>query len=458
MLYTDAHALEEDLRPVLRWDESGVQITALDSLVTHKLDKLVHNAVFHTDSKVRETAFWFIWSAGTAFGAVSSSIDGLYQAFGQGKGRNHTVPAMNLRGLTYMTAQAAFRAARKMEAGAFIFEIARSEIGYTEQRPSEYAACILAAAMKTGFRGPVFLQGDHFQLNAKKYADNPDKELGAVRDLTAEAIRAGFFNIDIDSSTLVNLAQPTVRQQQEVNSRLTAELTEHVRSLEPKGVTVSVGGEIGEVGKRNSTVEELRAYMDQYLEILGKGRRGISKISVQSGTTHGGVPLPDGRIAEVKLDFGTLQELSRVAREAYGLSGAVQHGASTLPDEAFHRFPEVGTAEIHLATGFQNLLYEHEAFPEELRSSIYQYLKERHRDEWKKDQTEEQFLYQTRKKAFGPFKKQMWELPQSTLDRLSRSLEEKFSFLFRKLNVGQTRELTAEHVKLVKVSRPRPAC
>ena len=55
-----------------------------------------------------------------------------------------------------------------------------------------------------------------------------------------------------------------------------------------------------------------------------------------------------------------LGRLGEVARQ-YGLAGAVQHGASTLPDSMFHRFPEVETAEIHLATGWQNALYDHPA-------------------------------------------------------------------------------------------------
>ena len=137
-------------------------------------------------------------------------------------------------------------------------------------------------------------------------------------------------------------------------------------------MTISVGGEIGEVGTQNSTVEELRAYLDGYrreLEERAPGAKGISKVSVQTGTSHGGVPLPDGGVAEVKLDFEVLRELGVVARE-YGLAGAVQHGASTLPDELFHRFPAVETAEIHLATGFQNALYEHPAFPEALHREI----------------------------------------------------------------------------------------
>src|SRR4029453_11557690 len=105
------------------------------------------------------------------------------------------------------------------------------------------------------------------------------------------------------------------------------------------------------------------------LDRRAPGAKGISKVSVQTGTSHGGVPLPDGGVAEGKLDFEVLRELGVLARE-YALAGAVQHGASTLPDELFHRFPAVETAEIHLATGFQNLMYEHPAFPASLHRAI----------------------------------------------------------------------------------------
>ena len=186
-----------------------------------------------------------------------------------------------------------------------------------------------------------------------------------IRRACRLAIDAGYRNIDIDSSTLVDLSKPNVDEEQRENYRRAAELTALIRTLETDGVTVSVGGEIGEVGTQNSTVAELRAYLDGYrreLDARAPGATGISKVSVQTGTSHGGVPLPDGGVAEVKLDFEVLRELGVVARE-YGLAGAVQHGASTLPDELFHRFPAVETAEIHLATGFQNALYEHPGLP-----------------------------------------------------------------------------------------------
>ncbi len=186
--------------------------------------------------------------------------------------------------------------------------------------------------------------------------------------------------------------------------------------------------------------------MSGYLARLGPNVKGISKISVQTGTTHGGVVLPDGKIASVELDFDTLKGLSKVAREEYGMSGAVQHGASTLPDEAFHLFPEVGTAEVHLATGFQNIIYDSSHFPQGLMRKINQHLLKQYSDERKPSDTEEQFLYKTRKKAFGDFKKEIWGIPADNLMEIGETLEERFIYLFQKLNVFDTVDLVNKQV------------
>ncbi|MBI1823948.1 MAG: class II fructose-bisphosphate aldolase, partial [Nitrospirae bacterium] len=288
----------------------------------------------------------------------------------------------------------------------------------------------------------------------KKYSEDPKKEIDGLKTLIQEAIEAGFYNIDIDTSTLVDLNQPTVKEQQRVNFELAAELSAHIRSLEPRGITISIGGEIGEVGGKNSTIDELEAYMDNYLEVLHSRYQvttGISKISIQTGTSHGGVPLADGTVAKVKLDFETLKSLSRVSREKYHLSGAVQHGASTLPDEAFDRFPATGTSEIHLATGFQNLMYEHPQFPSDLKEEIYQYLRDHLSEEQKKGETDEQFIYKTRKKGFGFFKERIWNLPQATRKEIGSSLETKFDFLFKKLKSVNTYDRVKKVISIVPV-------
>lgn len=420
-----------------------------------KLDRLVCNAVFNEKSDLKNLSRWIIRQSGCALGIMPASIQELYERMGKGEYTGFTVPAINIRGLTYDVARAIIRAAKKNDVGAFIFEIAKSEVGYTAQRPSEYAAVVHAAAIREGYRGPLFIQGDHFQVNAKKYAEDPEKEFNTVRDLIKEALEADFYNIDIDTSTLVDLSKSDIVEQQRLNFELAAKLTSYIRENQPDGIMVSVGGEIGEVGGKNSTEEELRVYMDNYLKAI-KDKKGISKISIQTGTTHGGVPLPDGSIAKVKLDFNTLEKLSKVARDEYGLSGAVQHGASTLPGDAFDKFPQTGTAEVHLATEFQNMIYENEQFPKDLKEEIYDYLKKNCADERKEGQTDEQFIYKTRKKAFGPFKAKVWNLSNDVKENIGAAIEDKFVFLFDKLNVGNTKKIVDETIKPVEIMKSPP--
>lgn len=384
-------------------------------------------------------------------GIYLSSIHQLYAARGKGEFSGFTVPAINLRGMTYDLARAIFRVAKRNNSAAFIFEIAKSEMGYTNQTPLEYASVVLAAAIKEGFSGAVFIQGDHFQANAKKFQENPEKELEGLKALITDAIESGFYNIDIDSSTLVDLSQPDVKKQQYNNYEVCAKITQFIRQIQPRGVEVSVGGEIGEVGSKNSTPDELHAFMQGYRERLRKGRSGISKISVQTGTSHGGVVLPDGTVAQVKLDFDTLKTLSEIARKEYGLAGAVQHGASTLPAEAFHKFAETETSEVHLATEFQNMIYESKHFPAQLRTKIYEWLKVNAAAEKKEGETEEQFIYKTRKKALGPFKKEIMGLSQEVRDAIAGEIEEKFEFLFKQLNAVNNRELVDKYVTLKRV-------
>ena len=158
--------------------------------------------------------------------------------------------------------------------------------------------------------------------------------------------------------------------------------------------------------------------------------------------------MADGSVAKVKLDFDVLKAISDAARTKYGLGGTVQHGASTLPDEMFHRFPECGAVEVHLATGFQNLLYEHPAFPESFKAHVYEHLASACAKERKEGETDEQFYYKTRKKGFGgALKREWWSLPTAVRHELGSALEEKFAFLIGQLGVAKSRDTVARFVK-----------
>lgn len=456
-MFKDIKTLNETLARISYWEKDGLIVTDVATLRDKIIDELVYTAVFAEDITLKNAARWSIRALALALDIIPSSIHELYMAIGRKEIGGFTVPAVNIRGMTYDVVRQIFKLAKKEAIGPFIFEIAKTEISYTDQRPAEYASCILAAAIKEGYKGPVFIQGDHFQFSRRKFSEDPESELESIKILTQEAIEAGFFNIDIDASTLVDYSRPTLIEQQKENYECTAKLTNFIRKIEPKGITISIGGEIGHIGGKNSTVEEFEAFMEGYLNTLKQFGEmpGISKISVQTGTSHGGIPLPDGTVAKVKLDFEVLRSISKVAREKYGLSGAVQHGASTLPDELFDKFPEVGTAEIHLATGFQNIIYEY--LPEDIRQEIYEYLKTNFKKEWKEGLTEQQFIYKTRKKGFGPFKKTLWELPKEVKEKILDELYKKFHLIFQKLNVFQTKPYIEKYISPLKVNLPKPA-
>lgn len=440
-------------------DSGGIVLKNPRKFIAQTLDLLVWNAVFGETDEVRKAARWIIRRAGLELGVIPSSIQGLYEARGRKEVGGFTVPAINIRGLSYDVARAVFRTALHLKAGAFILELARGESNYTDQKPSEYAAVMVAAALKEGYDGPLFIQGDHYQANANKFAKDPEAEIQGISNFAQESVAAGYYNIDIDTSTLVDLSKPGVREQQRGNFETSAKLAAYVRAIEPQGITISLGGEIGEVGKQNSTLEELAAYMDGFLATLSKHagkKKGLSKISVQTGTTHGGVVLPDGTVAQIAIDFETLRKLSDAARDGYGMAGAVQHGASTLPADAFHKFAECEAAEVHLATEFQNLIYENSAFPRDFKDEIYKYLRKTCADEKKPGDSDEQFIYKTRKKAFGPFKRKFWELAADLRNRIGEDLERKFTFLFERLNVQRTAELVRKTVPVVAVYPPAP--
>jgi fructose/tagatose bisphosphate aldolase len=272
-------------------------------------------------------------------------------------------------------------------------------------------------------------------------------------------IEAGFFSIDIDASTVVDLSLPTLVEQQRLNAEITAHFTRYVRGIEPANITIALGAEIGEVGHENTTPEELQAFMATYSKLLNRmpdALPGVSKISVNSGTYHGGKVLPDGSLAQVNVDYETLRTISDMCRRDFRMAGAVQHGASTLPGDQLARFPETGAVEIHLALGFNNLIFDHPKLPQAVKDEIRDYVFSNHIAEKSPDETDAQFLYNTRKKAWKIMKKRFWELPEPIQEDIMSSLQSMFTDMFTWMNVSATGDLVLEHTTIEKVSPPIP--
>jgi len=399
------------------------------------IEELVYTSVFNSSEDEKNKSRLEIRKLAEQNGILPASIHDIYMRYGKGELKGFTVPAFNVRNLTFDFSRLLFRLMKEKKVGYAIFEITRGEVGYIGQTHDEFTTTVLTAAIAEEWVGPVYIQADHTQFSAEKYKQDPLGQLEIIKQFIKKAVDAGFYNIDIDASTLVNLEKSSLIDQQQENAKMTAVLLDYIREIEPKGITVSIGGEIGHIGGKNSTVEEYKAFME-LVKSQQKSSVGFSKVSVQTGTSHGGTVLPDGTIKQAVVDFSVIESIGKVAKEVYGMGGVVQHGASTLPTTLFHRFPEVETLEIHLATGFQNIIFQH--MPTELKKEIYAWLDVNCADERKEGQTDEQFYYKTRKKANGPFKEKIWKMEPSHKQTVMSALEEEVKLILHELKVENT--------------------
>lgn len=442
-MYKNLNDLKLGIQDVMAFDDTSITLFKADKIHENVIDSLVFPAVFSPDETMRTKCRRVILQIAAELGIYSASIRPLYKAYGEGAVKGFTVPAMNIRTLTYDLCRTIFRVAEKQNAAAFLIEIARSESEYTEQAPEEFIVSVMAAAIKEQYRGPVFIQGDHCQFSQKKYAADKQAEIQNIKDWVGRLIDAGFRNIDIDGSTLVDLSLPSLHAQQKENAHVTAILTDFIRTHQPEGSDIAIGGEIGHIGDKNSTPEDFEAFMSQYLYRIPRNS-GVSKVSVQTGTSHGGVVGEDGKVQAMAVDMNVLKTIGTVARQKYFLAGPVQHGASTLPEASFHTFVEAGTVEIHLSTGFQNIVYDN--MPADLREEMYRWDDANAAKDRAAEWNEAQFQYKTRKKALGPFKERLWSLPKDEKQPIIQALEKYVTTIFDQLHIANTRDAVDKYI------------
>lgn len=375
-------------------------------------------------------------------GVWPASIAPVYAGIASSRFAPMTVPAMNLRGLTYHLARAAWRAALRRDAAPVIFELAPVEAEIGKQSFGEFAAMVLAAAAREGYRGPVFLQADHVEVH-----ELGAPEMDGARRLCAEVVEAGFLQVDIDAAALA-IDADTPDDRQAANAAATAELAGQLHGLDP---TVVVGGEVGEIGGANTSIADLRAFLGAVAAHRSQWGGSLGKVSVQTGTQHGGVVLADGSFGTMTVDFAVAAELARVARESFGLPGVVQHGASTLTTEQLGRLAGAGVHEVHLATAIQNVVLEHRALPAELLDRMRSELagasgapEGGHGAKMADGLTAEQFWIANRWHAWGVFKPELWGLSESILVQLRDAAETWFDRTFVALGLaGCARDLVS---------------
>lgn len=430
-IYTDLTKLKADLQ------------AHPDRLPNYVLDNLAYTAQLADKPDLQEFAAKAILEYAPRHNIHTHSIHNLYMAFANGELSGFTVPALNVRTLTYDFSQMVHQHMMEKYIGPVIFEIALSEQEYTSQTHLQYASSIVAGAMKAHYTGPIFLLGDHYQLKASVFKQDKESELARLKVAIRKAIAAQFYNIDIDGSTLVNLDLPYTSAQQKDNYEATAHLAQFIRRIQPEQMTVAIGAEIGHIGGVNSTPEDFQAFIDGFKKIVSPDIPGLAKIAIQTGTEHGGTINQDGSLAQVTLDTKLHRSIGVLAREN-GIGGTVQHGASTLPLQAFHTLPESTALEVHLSTGWQNIVFDH--MPTNLRESIYNWLQSHLQSERKPGMSHDQFIYKTRKKSLGQFKKDLWKLSATEKAPILHACLHTFDTMCTELRVNNTREILNRYI------------
>jgi fructose/tagatose bisphosphate aldolase len=378
-------------------------------------------------------------------GVYPAAIGAVYHALGKGELSAMTIPAFNIRGLTYALARIVWKKALECEAGPIIFELAPSESWAGDQSYAEYAAMILASACREGYRGPVFLQGDHFAIESKE-------DVPAIIERAREVITSGFYQIDIDGSHLIVKNPPDLSAFHQPNAEVTAHIITELRKAQPEGISLVLGGEVGEIGGRDTSVEDLVMYKQLLDKNLPVGISSLDKISAQTGTAHGGIVLKDGSTGRMNVNFDLIANLSKQAR-AYNWSGVVQHGASTLTMEDLKKLPQAGVIEVHLATQIQNIVFDHPSFPPDLREKMEKRLvvstqgPEGEQIDQSKEMTLAQQFYKARWTAWGTFKQELWALPNSVMEPIEHSFGEWVEDIIKALRIDKKEGILKQYFK-----------
>ena len=405
-----------------------------------------------------EAARWLIHEAARELGAHSASIHDLYMARARGEVSGFTVPAINIRAQTFDMARTVYETAAAADVGAIILELARSEQTYTFQRPADYAAAVLAGAIAADWHGPVFIQGDHYQFNAKKYADDPEAVTEEIRRACRLAIDAGYRNIDIDSSTLVDLSKADARRAA-------------ARELRPRrrddGADPLARDRRRDHQRRRrdrrGRQEELDRGRAARLPRRLRARAGASGRPVRARHLQG--QRPDRHLARRRPAPG------RHRRRGQARLRRARHGSARSP--ASTAWPaRSSTARRRCRTSCSTASRPSRpprstsrpasrtrstSTRRSRRSSIgrsRRWCFENATDERKPDQTDQQFVYTTRKKAIGPFKRELWDL--ETKDEILAAQRRKIAFLFTELGVNGSREMVDRYVRPVPLHLPLP--
>jgi hypothetical protein len=444
MLLERATDLRMLLSNTLEVKDNRVKIVDPHRLRTERIDPLVYNGVFHESERLRYFLCWLIRRAAAGMAIYPASAQVLYAAAARGRLRRFTAPAVSLRAMTYDAARACFRAAKQTGCGAMVLDLGRNATEGPAQSPVEYATCVLAGAIREGYEGPVFLQADYLRERRAPDDDEQGDELARFEDLAEEALGAGFFNLDLDTSDLEDLGIPDPSEQERASCAYAARLAAFVRKTEPAGVDTNLGVRMKSHGDSAHLAQRFRAFMGGFAtEFTDRAGHvtGIGKLGLEI------------RGAD---ELGMVRDLAEVARREYALATGVSCHGAPVPDELLAELPRLSIVEVDMGARYEELVLHHPAFPARLRDAMADWIDRTYGAVRGPGQDRASFRLQLRMTALEAFKRQMWDLPPESKDPVMADLQRTLVADLKRLEVEDTIHLTLANVNIQDTELPRP--
>ncbi len=446
--FADTAQLQESLQGVVKLRHGSELHLLIPQMFRGELvDRFVYTSVLGGTAKLRHLCSQIIRSAALTHGIWCDSIHAFYQANAVSRGRSIVVPAFNIRGLTYSTIRSIFRVAQKTDSGPFIIEISPAEMSHTQQRADEIAACVLGAALRENYSGPVFLQGDHFRLDPRRCQSDLQTETSRLQALILDGMNNGFLNFDIDATIATGPDTESHSGQNPSYLDLAADLCTFIRHHQPESVSIALGVEFANLRGVLRHSQTLVSDFSRFKESLD--RCGfpdhITKFNIHldavSGNNSGSAHTAKPQIPNVSADeCAILREFAESMRAAYGVCGLEVHSSTAIPEPYLPLLPSSGVVEAHLGTRLQDVVFDHPRFPIGLTEEIHSYLETHCSLESRSGLPQEQFYYLARKKAWGPFKKAICSLDERTKLAILQDVEKEITMNFEKLGAVSQRK------------------
>lgn len=256
------------------------------------------------------------------------------------------VMAANIR--TQLSTKGVMEAAKKLDA-ALLFEIAKSEVGYTGQSPAEFYQKITETARQIDFDTPYAIHGDHITIK-----ENTPEAIASAKNLIEQEVAAGFTSYAIDASHNFNFDGKTEREQLSDNIEITVKLAD----LIPRDASLEV--EVGEVGRTNADgTKKLTTVAESVAFIEALKEQGVKPdlLAINNGSIHGNIFDEQGNIVEqVGIDIERTKAIVDAIRPL-GVKLA-QHGITGTPLRLMHLLIDAGISKGNVGTNWQNIVVE----------------------------------------------------------------------------------------------------